>query len=214
MKVADFPEENPLSTVLSPCTLTLYSSTIIWSGGITPAEKHMEESKMKFAVIYYSKTGHTREMGEEIAEGIRKQGGGVKLFSIEEPLDNEYISECSGVIFGTPVYLANTCWQMKKWFDTDSASVKLAGKLGGVYSTAHFAQGGGDVALMTLIGHMLVKGMMIYSGGSALGKPYIHLGPVALDAVEGHYENSRELFRIFGERFAAKAGELFENKNE
>ena len=159
---------------------------------------------MKFAVIYYSKTGHTREMGEEIAEGIRKQGGEVKLFSIEEPLDNEYISECGGVIFGTPVYLANTCWQMKKWFDTESASVKLAGKLGGVYSTAHFAQGGGDVALMTLIGHMLVKGMMIYSGGASLGKPYIHLGPVALDAVEGHYEDSREVFRIFGKDLPQK----------
>ena len=110
--------------------------------------RNLEDRKVKFAVIYYSKTGHTREMGEEIAEGIRKQGGEVKLFSIEEPLDNEYISECGGVIFGTPVYLANTCWQMKKWFDTESASVKLAGKLGGVYSTAHFAQGGGDVALM------------------------------------------------------------------
>ena len=138
--------------------------------------RNLEDRKVKFAVIYYSKTGHTREMGEEIAEGIRKQGGEVKLFSIEEPLDNEYISECGGVIFGTPVYLANTCWQMKKWFDTESASVKLAGKLGGVYSTAHFAQGGGDVALMTLIGHMLVKGMMIYSGGASL-PPFGRPGP-------------------------------------
>lgn len=164
---------------------------------------------MKFAVIYYSKTGHTREMGLEIARGIEKKGGEAKLFSIEEPMDADYINSCDGVIFGTPVYLANTCWQMKKWFDTESAPFKLAGKLGGIYSTAHYAQGGGDVAIMTLIGHMLVKGMMIYSGGASLGQPFIHLGPVALDAVEGHYENSREIFRIFGERFAVKAEELF-----
>ena len=41
---------------------------------------------MKFAVIYYSKTGHTREMGEIIGRGIEKEGGQVRLFSIEEPL--------------------------------------------------------------------------------------------------------------------------------
>ena len=165
---------------------------------------------MKFAIIYYSKTGHTREMGEVIAKGIARQGGKTRLFSIEEPLDQEYINSCDGVLFGTPVYLANTCWQMKKWFDTESASVKLSGKLGGVYSTAHYAQGGGDVAILTLIGHLLVKGMLVYSGGASLGKPFIHLGPVALDAVDGHYESCKADFEIYGERFAAKARELFE----
>lgn len=164
---------------------------------------------MKFAIIYYSQTGHTREMGEVIAEGISSAGGEARLFSIEEEMDIDYINSCDGVIFGTPTWVASTCWQMKKWFDVDSAGISLAGKLGGVYSTAHFAQGGGDIAVMTLIGHMLVKGMLIYSGGSSLGKPYIHLGPMALDAVEGHYENSRETFRIFGKRFADKAGEIF-----
>ncbi len=166
---------------------------------------------MKFAVIYYSKTGHTREMGEIIGRGIEKEGGQVRLFSIEEPLDADYINACDGVLFGTPVYLASTCWQMKKWFDTESASVNLAGKLGGVYSTAHFAQGGGDVAILTLIGHLLVKGMLVYSGGAALGKPFIHLGPVALDAVEGHYESCKADFEVYGERFAQKALELFGN---
>ena len=50
---------------------------------------------MKFAVIYYSKTGHTREMGEIIGRGIEKEGGQVRLFSIEEPLDADYILLCA-----------------------------------------------------------------------------------------------------------------------
>lgn len=164
---------------------------------------------MKFAVIYYSQTGHTKEMGEVIAEGILSLGGEVRLFSIEEPMDTDYINSCDGIIFGTPTWVASTCWQMKKWFDTESHALKLGGKLGGVYATAHFAQGGADIAIMTLIGHMMVKGMLVYSGGASLGKPFIHLGPVALDAVEGHYESCRPQFRIFGERFAQKAAELF-----
>ena len=89
---------------------------------------------------------------------------------------------------------------------------ELAGKLGGVFATAHYAQGGADVAIMTLLPHMLVKGMLVYSGGAAHGKPYIHLGPVALDAVGNHYEECKADFEIFGRRFAEKARELFPNK--
>lgn len=59
---------------------------------------------------------------------------------------------------------------------------------------------------------MLVKGMLVYSGGAAHGKPYIHLGPVALDAVGNHYEECKADFEIFGRRFAEKARELFPNK--
>ena len=138
---------------------------------------------MKFAIIYYSKTGHTREMAEVIARGLAAAGGETRFFSVEEAMDADYIDQCAGVIFGTPTYLANTCWQMKQWFDEGSRGIKLAGKLGGVFATAHYAQGGADVAIMTLLPHMLVKGMLVYSGGAAHGKPYIHLGPVALDAV-------------------------------
>ena len=164
---------------------------------------------MKFAIVYYSKTGHTKEMGEIIAEGIRKQGGEARLFSITEDMDAEYINASDGVIFGTPTYLASTCWQIKKWLEEDSHHLKLAGKLVGVYATAHYAQRGGDIAIMSIIGHLLVKGMLVYSGGASYGQPFIHLGPVALDAVEGHYEKSKEMFEIFGERMAQKAKELF-----
>ena len=118
-------------------------------------------------------------MGSVIAEGIERAGGEARLFSIEEPIDQEYVDACDGVIIGTPTWVANTCWQIKKWFDVDSRSLNLAGKLGGVYATAHYAQGGADVALLTMIGHMMVKGMVLYSGGASLGKPFIHLGPVA-----------------------------------
>lgn len=105
---------------------------------------------MKFAIIYYSKTGHTREMAEVIARGLAAAGGETRFFSVEEAMDADYIDQCAGVIFGTPTYLANTCWQMNQWFDEGSRGIKLAGKLGGVFATAHYAQGGADVAIMTL----------------------------------------------------------------
>jgi NAD(P)H dehydrogenase (quinone) len=61
-----------------------------------------------------------------------------------------------------------------------------------------------------MLGILLVKGMLVYSSGSAFGQPFIHHGPVALDAVGNHYEESKAVFEVFGQRFAEKAIELFE----
>lgn len=146
---------------------------------------------MKFAIFYFSKTGHTREMAEKIAKGIRAEGAEARLFSIEEPVDAEYAAECRGFIFGAPTYAGSACWQMIKWLQTELGALKPAGKLGGAFATAHFAQGGADSTIMGILNHLLVLGMVVFSGGAAYGKPIIHHGPVALDAVEGHYESCK-----------------------
>ncbi|GCF92252.1 flavodoxin [Enterococcus florum] len=163
---------------------------------------------MKFAVIYYSVSGNTKSMAEEIAEGIRIAGEEARLFSIEENVDPAYLEQCKGILFGTPTYVATSHWKMIEWLNHTSG-INLSGKLGGCFATAHYAQGGGDTAILSMIGVLLVKGMLIYSGGAAFGQPFIHHGPIALDAVGTHFEDSREMFRIFGERFANKALELF-----
>ena len=165
---------------------------------------------MNFAIVYFSRSGHTKEMGELIAKGLEKNSAQVRLFDMEQPADADYINSCAGVIFGTPTYAANVPWQVIRWFFEGCQGVNLAGKLGGMYSTAHYAQGGADVAIMSLVPELLVRGMLLYSGGSAYGKPILHLGPVALDSVEGHYEACKPEFEIFGERFAGKAAELFD----
>ena len=96
-----------------------------------------------------------------------------------------------------------------KWIEEDSKSISLAGKLGGAFATAHYAQGGADTAILSIIGQLLVKGMLVYSGGGSFGLPIIHHGPVALDKEGSHYEDCREMFRIYGKRFGMKAKELF-----
>lgn len=165
---------------------------------------------MKISILYYSRTGHTREMAESVAEGARAVSGiEVGLFPLDA-IDRDFLSESKAVFFGTPTYLASTCWQWKKWFD-EPAPCPLAGKLGAVFATANFVQGGADIAIQTLLTHMLVKGMLVYSGGGACGMPYIHLGAVALGE---KLEESKPLFRIFGERVARKAMEIFPAKRD
>ncbi|EOR26362.1 flavodoxin [Clostridium sartagoforme AAU1] len=160
---------------------------------------------MKISILYFSKTGHTKEMANVIADGIRKVPNiEVGVFALDS-IDDNFLLDSKAVIFGTPTYYANTCWQIKKWFD-ESNKYNLEGKIGAVFSTAHYAQGGADTAILTIINHLMVKGMLVYSGGSALGKPFIHLGAVAIDE---NFEESKSMFSIFGERIALKAKELF-----
>ncbi len=163
---------------------------------------------MKISILYFSKNGHTKEMAEVIANGMKSvQGIEVGIFDLEH-VDDEFLAESKAVVFGTPTYYANTCWQIKKWFD-ESRNYKLEGKIGSVFATADYAQGGADTAILTIINHLMVKGMLVYSGGSALGQPFIHLGAVAL---KENFEQSKPMFEVFGQRIASKAIELFASK--
>lgn len=165
---------------------------------------------MRIAIVCYSLTGHTFEMAGEIARGIEEEGAEARIFNIRtDEVDAEYINNASGLIIGTPTYMASSVWQVKKWIEEDSRSLALSGKLGGAFATAHYAQGGQDTAIMDILGQLLVKGMLVYSGGGSFGLPIIHHGPVALDKEGNHYDESRKMFRVYGRRFAAKAAELF-----
>ena len=165
---------------------------------------------MRIAIVCYSLTGHTFEMAGEIARGIEEEGAEARIFNIRtDEVDAEYINNASGLIIGTPTYMASSVWQGKKWIEEDSRPFALSGKLGGAFATAHYAQGGQDTAIMDILGQLLVKGMLVYSGGGSFGLPIIHHGPVALDQEGDHYDESRKMFRVYGRRFAAKAAELF-----
>ena len=160
---------------------------------------------MKISIVYYSKTGKTKTMAEETAKGMRDVAGvEVQLFDLDH-IDMDFFNESKAVVFGTPTYYANNCWQIKKWFDEGSA-YNLEGKLGAAFATANVQQGGGSVAITTLIQHMMVKGMLVYSGGTANGQPFIHLGAVGL---RDTFEQDKAMFQVFGQRIAAKTVELF-----
>lgn len=162
---------------------------------------------MKLAVLYFSATGHTKAAAEAVLHGAAKQGVEGKAFALDA-IDTDYLQQADAVVFGTPTYYANTCWQIKKWFD-ESKPILLEGKLGAVFATADYQQGGPDLAALTVLEHMLVKGMLIYSGGSACGKPYLHLGAVC---IKGQEKEGLALCEVLGERVARKALDLFAEK--
>jgi NAD(P)H dehydrogenase (quinone) len=159
---------------------------------------------MKISIIYHSETGNTKKIAEIISEGAKLDGKvEVKLMSIDE-IDETFVERSDAIILGCPTHRGTFSWQMKKWLGT--TKLKVAGKLGSVFATEGYIGGGADMAEMGLIGHLLVMGMLVYSAGTSGGQPFTHFGAVAIKDGD---EAQKERARIFGERIARKALELF-----
>ncbi|MFH1007993.1 MAG: flavodoxin domain-containing protein [Candidatus Latescibacterota bacterium] len=160
---------------------------------------------IKIAIVYHSETGNTRKMAELIQEGCEKVADvEARIMPIDE-IDEDYIAEAEAVLFGGPTYEGTISWQMKRVLD--EISVKLGGKLGGVFVSQNWPGGGGaDFAEMTMIAAMLVRGMLIYSGGITKGSPFLHFGAVSERSPEGLF--AKRCTKL-GENIAEKAVELF-----
>lgn len=160
---------------------------------------------MKISIVYSSRTGKTERVAKLIEEGVKRvEGIEVRAMNLDN-LNKAFVNDSEGIIFGTPTYYANISWELKKWID-ESNEYKLEGKLGACFATANAIAGGADVALLSIINQIMVKGMMVYSGGTAFGKPKTHLGYVHVNEIS---ENEDENARIFGERIAKKVSQLF-----
>lgn len=160
---------------------------------------------MKIAIVYYSKSGNTQKVADLIAEGAKTISDvDVKCMSIED-IDDDFIQEAKAVVFGSPTITGTFSWQLKQWLDT-ARHIKFGGKLGAVFATANYIGGGAEIAELSMIAELLVKGMLIYSAGVAEGQPFTHYGAVCIQSGD---ESQQERARIFGERIAKKTAELF-----
>ena len=167
---------------------------------------------MKLAVLYDSKSGNTRQAAEWIAAGMERiDGVQARAYYIGE-LDADYVKEAAGVVIGCPVYAAAMTPDLRVWLQAEAGKLGMAGKLGGAFATEQYTHGGAELAMQSILMIELVYGMLCYSGGAACGRPVIHIGPVAVNGnVEPHngMEHYEETLKIYGERFAKKAAELF-----
>ena len=85
-------------------------------------------------IIYYSRSGNTKEMAESIAKGVKKvKGMEVKVKTVQEVRVEELL-DVDGVVFGSPTYYGSMASEVKKFID-DSVRFhgKLEGKVGGAF---------------------------------------------------------------------------------
>lgn len=163
---------------------------------------------MKISIVYHSESGNTKNIADLIAKGASSINDiEAKPMSIAD-IDEDFLNQSEAIIFGCPTYAGTFSHQMKQWLDTASLK-RFEGKLGAVFATENYLGGGADISLIGMIGHLLVGGMLVYSGGAAHGHPYTHYGAVCIREGD-EFQQQRAL--IFGERIAKKAKQLFGEK--
>ncbi|MED5524191.1 flavodoxin family protein [Gallaecimonas pentaromativorans] len=125
-------------------------------------------------VLYYSKTGATRQMARLIARGIEEEGVETWLRTVEEGGEDPQIAadelkNASALALGSPTRFGGMAAPMKAFWDS-TASDWLAGSLvdkpACVFTSAGSLHGGHESTLLAMMVPLLHHGMMV------LGLPY------------------------------------------
>ncbi len=154
----------------------------------------------KVCIIYHSRTGNTQKMAELVAAGAEKVGAEVARRRVEEA-ELEDLRVAEAVILGSPTYYGHSAGAMREFIERSvTLHGKLAGKVGGAFSSSHNIGGGNETAIRDLLDALLVHGFIIQ--GAANGD---HYGPVSLGMPNRRVEIQ---CRQLGERVALLADRL------
>jgi NAD(P)H dehydrogenase (quinone) len=117
---------------------------------------------MQVLVMYYSRTGNTRKLAEEIARGVEQVDGVTAVLkAVEEITTDDFVSS-QGVIAGSPVYFGSMSAEMKEIFDKFvGIRKKMENKIGAAFATSADPSGGKETTMMSIIQALLIYGMII-----------------------------------------------------
>lgn len=153
-------------------------------------------------VLYYSSYGHTSQMAEAIAEGVRESGAECDIRRVPETAPAEIVENFGfshnenhqliegpdalgsydGLVLGAPTRFGRLPSQMAAFLDTCGgvwASGALIGKPGAAFTSSNSQHGGQETTLFSLITNMLHFGMSI------IGLDYGFEGQNGIDEAHG-----------------------------
>ncbi len=156
----------------------------------------------RILVLYYSRTGNTKRMAEEVARGAREAGAEVVLKDVREARVEELL-EADGVIIGSPAYFAGPAAEVKKFLD-ESIRVrgKLEGKVGAAFCSSRHRAGGRETTMLSILHSLLVHGMVVCGDPLSTGG---HFGAAANGAPD---EQAEKECRGLGRKVAQLAERL------
>lgn len=105
----------------------------------------------RLLVIYYTGTGSTKRMAEEIGKGAERLGVKAEVKSVEKCRLSD-LAEAGGIVIGSPTYFSNVAWQVKKLIDESITLYRrehqLRDKVGGCFTSAGTRKDGKDCIRM------------------------------------------------------------------
>ncbi len=155
----------------------------------------------KVLVVYYTRNGATERMAQLVADGAKEARADVTLKKVQDTQTDELL-DYDAIIIGSPTYYGLLCWELKKLLD-DSVKFhgKLAGKVGGAFTSSANIGGGNETTIRSIIDALLIHGMVVQ--GTPAGD---HYGPVAIGKPD---ERASNQCRALGKRVADLAAKLF-----
>lgn len=126
-------------------------------------------------VIYYSRTGNTRQMAELIAEGMNGEGLETKCKSVTDTSVDDLLN-ADAIVVGSPTYYGRLAAPIAQLFDESvSKHGKLDGKIGAAFSSSANIGGGNETTIQSIMNSLIIHGMIIQ--GDPQGD---HYGPVSI----------------------------------
>lgn len=117
---------------------------------------------MQVLVMYYSRTGNTKKLAEEIAKGIGQvEGVDCLVKSVSEVTKDDFVKS-DGLIAGSPVYFGTMAYPMKEILDKFvGIRGEMEDKVGAAFATSADPSGGKETTIFSIFQAMLIYGMII-----------------------------------------------------
>jgi len=158
---------------------------------------------MQILVLYYSRSGNTKKLAEEIVKGIEEVEGVKALLKNTDEVTKDDFVESDGVIAGSPVYFGVMAAPLKKIFDEFVGIRKrMENKIGAAFATSGDPTGGKETTMLSIIHALLIYGMII------VGDPMSATGHYGVACVGAPDEKTKENARKLGARVAELSKKL------
>ena len=127
---------------------------------------------MQVLVLFYSRGGNTRKLGEEIAKGVESTGMKVVIKSTQDVTKKDF-QESTGIIAGSPVYFGGMAADLKRIFDEFVGVRKeMENKIGAAFATGAHHTGGKETTMLSILHSFLIYGMIIVGDPMAASGHY------------------------------------------
>jgi len=126
-------------------------------------------------VLYYSRSGNTKEMAEAIAGAMNGAGLNTECKPVDKvnPAD---LPEYDAIVIGSPCYYGQMAAPIKQLIDDlVGRHGQLNGKVGGAFASSANVGGGSETTIVGILQAMLIAGMVIQ--GDPQGS---HYGPLSI----------------------------------
>jgi NAD(P)H dehydrogenase (quinone) len=107
---------------------------------------------MKVLILYFSRTGNTKKLAEEIARGVVEVEGVQAVIRSTADVSKEDFVAADGIVAGSPVYFGSMAAPLKDVLDKFvGVRKKMENKVGAAFATGADPSGGKETTMISII---------------------------------------------------------------